>query len=83
MDMSSLAAICRLALSRNRYVYLEHRGVGRDVYPYKIRDGKLYCFCMLHPDRDVESLYLTNIGSARMSSASINMYFAYDSEFAP
>lgn len=81
MVASELSKICVEALASERYVYLFHRGVGRDVFPYRIRDGKLYCWCSLHTDREVESMYLDNIGMAQVSANRIGLVFPYSSEF--
>jgi hypothetical protein len=82
MTADNLSEICRAALSKERYVKLVHRGVERDVYPYRIRDGRLYCYCTIHPDRDVESMWLTNISSAWVSENELGMIFNFDSDFA-
>ncbi len=82
MDSSELAKICREALADDKYVYLYHRGVARDVYPFSIREGRLYCFCSLHPDREVESMWLSNINTAVVSGRTIGYTFGYESEFA-
>ena len=81
MTANALAEVCRAALAKGRYVTLTHRGVSRDVYPFSIRDYKLYCYCTIHPERDVESMYLSNIGVAYMSQNEVGLLFAYPSEF--
>lgn len=81
MDARELVRVCEKALSEDRYVYLWHRGIGRDVYPYEIRGGRLYCYCSLHPDREVEGIYVSNISTAEVSSNEIGLVFPYASDF--
>lgn len=83
MQAGELSTICEKALAEEKYVYLTHRGVGRDVFPYRIRDGKLYCWCSLHTDREVEGMWLENIGYAQVSSNDIGLSFPYPSDFEP
>ena len=83
MDARELAEVCVKALSEDRYVYLSHRGTLRDVYPYEIVEGRLYCWCSLHSDRTVEGMYLANIDAAAVSNREIGMLFPFESEFSP
>ena len=82
MTADALTEICRASLKDERYVVVVHRGISRDVYPYRIRDGKLYCYCTLHPEREVESMYLYNISSAYTSGNELDMIFNFDSDFS-
>lgn len=68
MDLSSLQFVCNQAIDENRYVSLSHNGVIRDVYPYEIAKGCLYCWCSLHPWREVEAMKIDNIWGAKVSS---------------
>lgn len=81
MSSSELSQLCEEALSDQKYVYLWHRGVPRDVYPYEIRDGKLWCWCSMHPDREVEGMWLENINAAQVSGNTIGLIFPYASDF--
>lgn len=82
MDILELQKVCVKAMDEDRYVYLIHNGGGRNVYPYTIRDGRLYCYCSLHPDREVEGMYISNISSASVSDDTIGLSFPYPSDFA-
>jgi hypothetical protein len=81
MDAGALSRVCESALERNRYVYLVHRGIGRDVYPFSIRGGYLYVWCSLHGDREVERMNLENIYTASISGNEIGYVFRFESEF--
>lgn len=81
MKSEELSKICQESLSDERYVFLWHRGVGRDVYPYEIKGGKLWCWCSLHPDRGVEGMWVENISAAQPSGNSIGLSFPYPSDF--
>jgi hypothetical protein len=82
MDSSELARVCTKAMDENKYVYVVHNGVGRDTYPYEIKNGRLYCYCSLHPDREVEGMYISNISNASVSDNTIGLNFPYPSDFA-
>jgi hypothetical protein len=82
MDAYELTDICDKAMKDGKYVYLFHFGVPRDVYPYEIARGRLYCYCTLHPERDVESLVLENITNASVSQNSCeDEYFPFYTTF--
>lgn len=81
MTAQDLSVICDAAIDAGCYVYLSHRGVWRDVYPFSIRDGRLWVWCSLHPDVEVEGMYLTNIGDANVSEREIGYTFPYDTVF--
>lgn len=81
MDAISLRAICEAALGAGKYVRLVHRGVARDVYPFSIRQGYLFCWCSIHDDREVERMNLYNISEAAVSSNDIGYSFPYASDF--
>lgn len=76
-----LVKVCDEAVDGGRYVSLVHRGIRRDVYPFRIRDERLYCWCSLHPDTEVEGMYLSNISSAEVSDKSVGFLFGYDTDF--
>jgi hypothetical protein len=82
-SQSDIEDTCRAALKAGKFVNLTHRGVARSIYPYKIKEGRLYMWCSLHPDRDVESIYLFNIGEISISTISLVDYGFWPSEFAP
>lgn len=81
MDAISLRAICESALLQNKYVRLVHRGVARDVYPFSIREGYLFCWCSIHDDREVERMNLYNITEAAVSGNEVGYSFPYASDF--
>lgn len=81
MGTAELSSICEKALADQKYVFLWHRGIGRDVYPYEIKGGRLWCWCSLHTDREVEGMLLGNIAAAQVSQNSIGMSFPYPSDF--
>ena len=83
MEEAALRGVCIRSLEQERFVYLSHRGIARDVYPYSIREGRLYCYCSLHPEREVESMWLSNIEDAVVSRNEIGLIFPYESDFAP
>lgn len=73
--------ICREALSGGYYVFLTHKGVGRDVYPFGIRGEYFFCWCSLHPDRSVEKMRLDNIYDVRVSGHVVEFEFGVRSDF--
>lgn len=81
MDSKTLSEVCDDAIDQNKYVSLVHRYIKRDVYPYEIKGGKLYCWCSIHPDAEVEGMYLTNITKADVSDKEIGFLFPYRTEF--
>lgn len=83
MEADALGQICYDSLAAGRYVYLVHRGIGRDVYPFGIRGERLYCWCSIHPDREVEGMYLDNISAAVRSENEVGMLFPRSSDFEP
>jgi hypothetical protein len=82
-SQSDIEDVCRAALKAGKFVYLTHRGVARNVYPYKIKEGRLFMWCSLHPDREVESIYLFNIGEISISTTLLVDYGFWPSDFAP
>lgn len=83
MQAAELAKVCRDALADDKYVSLTHRGIARDVYPFEIKGERLYCWCSIHPDREVESMWLNNIFGAAVSNRTVGYSFGYPSDFAP
>lgn len=83
MQAGELATICEKALAAGKYVFLTHKGIGRDVYPYEIKGGRLWCWCSLHTDREVEGMWVENIGYAQVSSNNIGLSFPFPSDFEP
>lgn len=83
MEAKRLAEVCLKALKEDKYVKLTHRGIARDVYPFTIKEGRLYCWCSLHPDREVEGMWISNIFSADVSKNEIGYNFGYPSDFSP
>lgn len=60
------------AKSLGVYLSVAHNGIVRDVYPYEVRDGKLWCWCSLHPWRGVESMYLYRIGQYAVTDTKVD-----------
>ena len=82
-NQSDIEDICREALKAGKFVNLTHRGVARNVYPYTIRDGRLFIWCSLHPDREVESIYTFNISEISISKTDLIDYGFWPSDYAP
>jgi hypothetical protein len=73
---------CEEAASEGMYLFVAHNGRFRNVIPYKVTPGYFFCYCTLHPERDVEKWALVDTSDASVSEDKVYMLPPWDGDFA-
>ena len=81
MDAGLLRVECSKAAKEGKYLYVAHNGRFRNVIPYKVTSEHFFCYCTLHPERDVEKWVLRDTDDAQVSDDEIVFYPPYQGDF--